>query len=237
MGIDELRQKRASLLGEMRTLADGEMDDEGVQAFDAKQAEVDELDKQIERLEKLEEQERSIEAPTTRAVKPSPVIAAKNRGDNEMRLWERWLRTGDEAIAREMRASNDTDMNVCTAADGGYAVPTGHYNQIIARRDEAALPMQVGVLRITGKGTTINVPVDNEADGEFVVTTEANAFDRDAPAINQVALTKLMYTKQIQLSYQLLQDEDSNLLTFISDFVGRGLAKTYNSLFITLSSR
>jgi hypothetical protein len=43
-----------------------------------------------------------------------------------------------------MKASNDTDMNVGTSADGGYAVPTGHYNGIIARLDEAALYGKLG---------------------------------------------------------------------------------------------
>jgi hypothetical protein len=37
----------------------------------------------------------------------------------------------------------------------------------------------------------------------------------------------------VKLSYQLLADEDSNLLEFLTDFVGRGLAKTHNSLLIT----
>jgi len=86
---------------------------------------------------------------------------------------------------------------------------------------------------IPGKGTTVNVTIDNEADGEFVVTTEANDFDRDAPALDTVAMTLLMYTKTIQLSYQLLEDEDSKLLAFISDWVGRGMSKTHNSLLLT----
>jgi HK97 family phage major capsid protein len=124
-------------------------------------------------------------------------------------------------------------MNIGTAADGQYLVPTGHYQGIIARRDEMALTPQIGVQTFTGKGTSIIVPVDDEGDGEFVVTTEANDFDLDAPATNKVTLTKLLYSKTIQLSYQLLQDEDSNLMEFLTNFVGRGLAKTHNSLLIT----
>lgn len=237
MDVNELRRNRATWIGEMKALHDGaegrDLNDDEQRSYDELRGKVDSADRQIKRAEEIEALGVDLRSAPGAAPKAPVVIAAKDRGDSELRMWERWLRTGDEGIAREMRASNDTDMNIGTAADGGYAVPTGHYNQIIARRDEAALPMQVGVMRITGRGTTINVPVDNEADGEFVATTEANAFDRDAPALAQVALTKLMYTKQIQLSYQLLGDEDSNLLDFISDFVGRGLAKTYNSLFIT----
>jgi len=124
-------------------------------------------------------------------------------------------------------------MNIAAPADGGYAVPTGHYQGIIARRDEDMLAPQLGVMNIPGRGTTVNVAIDNEADGEFVATTEANDFDRDAPAIDQKAMTLALYSKTIQLSYQLLEDEDSKLLQFLADFVGRGMAKTHNSLLLT----
>jgi HK97 family phage major capsid protein len=132
-----------------------------------------------------------------------------------------------------LRASNDTDMNIGTAADGGNLVPVGHYNSIIARRDEAALDMKLGVLDIPGVGTTVNVPVDNEADGEFVSTNEVAAFDRDAPAVDKVAMTLVKYSKKIELSYELLQDEDSKLMAFIENWVGRGMARTQNNLMVT----
>lgn len=137
------------------------------------------------------------------------------------------------AVAEEYRASNDTDMNIGTAADGGDLVPIGHYNGIIARRDEMALDNKIGVIDIPGVGTTVNVPIDNEADGEFVTAGEASAFDRDAPAVNKVAMTLVKYTKKIELSYELLQDETSRLLPFLENWVGRGMARTQNSLLIT----
>lgn len=237
MDVNEIRRNRATWIGEMKALHDGaegrDLTDDEQRSYDELHGKVKSADKQIKRAEEVEALSADLRsAPGTMPQAPA-VLPAKNRGDNELRLWERWLRTGDEGAARELRASNDTDMNIGTAADGGYTVPTGHYNQIIARRDEMAIPMQVGVTRITGNGTTINVPVDAEADGEFVSTNEASAFDRDAPALGTVALTKVKYTKQIQLSYELLEDEASNLLPFVTNWVGRGLAKTYNSLFVT----
>ena len=137
------------------------------------------------------------------------------------------------AVMEEHRASNDTDMNIGTAADGGDLVPVGHYNGIIARRDEMAIDTRVGVMDIPGQGTTVNVPIDIEADGEFVSTNEASAFDRDAPAVDQVAMTLVKYTKKIELSYELLQDEASRLLPFIENWIGRGMGRTQNSLLLT----
>jgi HK97 family phage major capsid protein len=46
-------------------------------------------------------------------------------------------------------------------------------------------------------------------------------------------MTLVKYTKRVELSHELMQDEDSALMTFLSDFVGRGMAKTHNSLLVT----
>lgn len=167
-------------------------------------------------------------------------------GDNFTKAYSRWIKTGDVGgvkhlvngessfgVTVSIKASNDTDMNVGTAADGGNAVPTGHFQQIVARRDDLMLATKLGVRNIPGKGTTVNVPIDNEADGEFVSTAEAAAQDRDAPALGTVAMTLAKYTKMVELSDELMIDEDSNLMTFLSDFVGRGMAKTHNSLLNT----
>lgn len=150
--------------------------------------------------------------------------------DEPIKSFAYFVKTGDEAA---FKASNDTTMNITTSADGGYAVPTGHYNGIIARRDDSLLAKTLGVRDIPGRGTTVNVPIDNEADGEFVSTAESAAFDRDAPALNTKAMTLVMYTKKVDLTYQLLDDEDSRLLAFLQDFIGRGMAKTHNNLLLT----
>ena len=223
--VIEMRRQRADLLDQARKLADGELTTETRAQADGLIAQADQLEKDIQREERLQEMLTAKLAPKHNKI---------GLGDNEERAFAHWLRTGDGGgLQQEQRASNATDMNIGTAADGQYLVPIGHYQGVIARRDEMALTPRIGVRSFVGKGTSIYVPVDNEADGEFVVTTEANEFDLDAPATDRVTLTKLMYTKQVKISYQLLQDEDSNLLEFLTDFVGRGLAKTHNSLLIT----
>jgi HK97 family phage major capsid protein len=45
--------------------------------------------------------------------------------------------------------------------------------------------------------------------------------------------TLVRYTKKIQLSWELMEDEDSKLMAFIENFIGRGLAKTHNNLLLT----
>jgi HK97 family phage major capsid protein len=67
-----------------------------------------------------------------------------------------------------IRASNATDMNITTAADGGNLVPTAFYDRIIARRDEMNLAAKLPLLRVpVGPGNSYEIPVDDEADGEL----------------------------------------------------------------------
>lgn len=175
---------------------------------------------------------------------PSKIAPAyiKSLGDTQEKAIAHWYRTGDLGAVKHLqvgeneiavKASNATDMNITTNADGGYAVPTGHYQGIIARMHEEALYQRLGCMPIPGKGTTVNVPVDNEDDGEWVATNEAATFDTDSPAIDQKPMTLVKYTKYIPMSVELLEDEDSQILSFVENWVGTGLARTHNNLLVT----
>jgi HK97 family phage major capsid protein len=159
----------------------------------------------------------------------------RDRADS---IFCRYIKTGDEGahaeLNQETRASNDTTLNITTAADGGDLVPVGHFQQIIARLRPQALYQQLGVMEIPGTGTTVNVPIDNEADdGAFVSTNESGNFDRDAPAVSKVAMALVKYTKKVDLTVELLRDEDSRLMQFLEQYVADGMAATLNNLLVT----
>lgn len=243
----ELRRQRAAVLDTAEAVISAAvsdnrgLSDEEMRQVEGYKAQADKLEEQAKLAEELGgmRSQREAQAPVQNV--EAPMVNAKTkRGDSMEKAFAYYVRTADpSALNAERRASNDTGVNITTAADGGYAVPTGHFNQIIARRDEQMLAPKLGVRMIVGKGTTVNVPLDAENDGEFVTKGEmgddnsTNAFDRDAPAMGTAAMTLVKYTKKIELTDEILEDEDSNLLAFIEDFVGRGMAKTHNSLLTT----
>jgi len=248
MNIAEMRRKLAELKAQAKALMDKagaekrDLLDEERSQIDALIAQAEALDADIRRAEKLEGFQ-GVTRPAGDEARRNPTTRT---ADSPMAVTLRYIRTGDVGAGAEMhaaaqeeyRASNDTSMNIGSSADGGYLVPTGHFNQIIARRDEMMLATALGVRLIPGVGTTVNVPVDDEADGEFIATAEqsdnhTNNFDRDAPALNRVQMTLAKYTKKIELTDELLLDNDSNLEAFLVDFVGRGMAKTHNNLLLT----
>ncbi len=240
----ELRQKAQGVMEAMRAVLDGAgegLTDEQRAQWDGLKAQHDKLMSQVA----IAEAQEALEATATRSAgtvvgaqggiggivegrkAPAVVLPESVR---EQRAAAHYLRTGD---ATELRAYNNTDMNIGTVADGGYAVPTGMYNGIIARRDETLLAPRLGVRQIPGQGLTVNVPIDDEADVLFTSLAEANQMAQDAPALNQKAFTLVKYAKYISLSWELLRDEDANLLAFVNDWIGRGIAATENNVMLT----
>jgi HK97 family phage major capsid protein len=241
----ELRQARAAKVDEMKamtTQAEVENRDftpEEQTKWDGIVTQVDGLDKRMERLEKLEKAEEATPAATQTQARKAPAFNKTRLGEvSEARAVASYIRSGDSRDLLEWRAANNTIANEGTAADGLNAVPTGHYQNIIAKRDETMLAGQLGVMRIPGTGLTVNVPTDAETDLAFAATNEqddnyAQTYERDWPALGTVAMTLLKYTKKIALTEELLEDEDSNLLAFVENFVGRSIAATHNSLLLT----
>jgi len=238
MNAAEMREKRSSLITEAKGLLSGDVTDEAQAKAQALIDQADALKAKIALAEKVEAETRELSQADTPANKPVVGMPAVNKiplGDSETRAMAHYVRTGDRSglAAGELRTSNDTSMNITTAADGGVLVPTGHYQGIIAKRDTIMLAPKLGVRNIPGQGTTVNVPVDNGTANIFVSVGESTAFDRDAPALAKVEMTLVTYTKRIELTYELMHDEDSKLMAFLDDYVGRALALTHNSLLLT----
>lgn len=168
-----------------------------------------------------------------------------------------YVRTGDRSGLRDMNIStdgeyamsiklpgmgelraNDTTMNVTTAADGQNVVPTGFAGQIAARMNEIRISTKLGCRQVPGVGTTVNFPYENADPNVFAATSEqadnhANNYERDAPTFGVKAFTLAKKTKKLELTEELLEDEDANLMAFIADHIGRAMGLTHNAMLLT----
>jgi len=139
---------------------------------------------------------------------------------------------------RERRAVDST-MNITTAADGGVTVPTGLAPTIAQRRNERMLAMVLGCQNIPGKGTTVNHTYENADPVVFATTSEqaddlsTNDYERDAMVLANKAFTLVKKTKKLNLTEELLEDNDENLMEAIADWIARNMATTHNSMLLT----
>lgn len=246
MNMQEMLEKRAILVTEMEALdkaardENRELNENEAKRWGELDSEFDALSRSIERAQSLEARRKTLGNSMGTLVgakggesREAPTVLKLGLGDSESRAMLHYVRTGDRGGLEESRAYNNTDMNITTPADGEVVVPVGMVQDIVARRDESILYPRLGVVRVPGKGTTVNYPIDNEADTLFLSEAESAAIDQDAPALSEKAFTLVKYAKYITLTWELLRDEDANLMSFINNWVGRGWAATHNNLLIT----
>jgi HK97 family phage major capsid protein len=197
--MNELLEKRAKIVEEMDALdakvrGEGrDMTPEEASEWDSLEAQYKTVDAQIERAKVLEGRKAVLAASAGTVVggdkRSAPAILKLGLGDTEQKAFCHYLRSGDKS-GLEQRAYNATDMNITTAADGEVLVPVGMVPDIVARRDETMLAPKLGVRRIPGKGTTVNYPIDNEADVLFLTEAESATIDPDSPALTEKAFTR-----------------------------------------------
>lgn len=253
----ELRAERSQILQEARNLvekAEAENRDftpEEQAEYDGKIAQAGTIGKRVERLESLPG-----DLPTV------PAINRTGLGDDVVKALGHYFRTGDTGGVRSMlnhqdeadnrgrpevelripshyeKRATDEIMNVAADGDGKSAIPVGFVNQIAARRAEVSLVDQLGCQLVPGRGTTVNYPYENADAVVFAATSEqvdalSNTFERDRPTLATKAFTLAKKTKKVELTEELLDDEDANLLGFLADHIGRAQGLTLNTLMLT----
>jgi HK97 family phage major capsid protein len=252
-------QESAEALVNQAEVEDRDFSEDEQRTYDAQLMELRGIDNRIERLEHVAENRQAVpQATQTRT--QGPVQLRIQRGDNEERAIAHFFRSGDlKAVSGltepdergrmgmvlhvptqfEQRAVVDSTINITTAADGKDAVPIGFAGQIAERKNEVMLAEKLGCERIPGKGTTVNYPYDNADPEVFEATSEqaddgsTNNYKRDAVVLGNKAFTLAKKTKKLQLTEEILEDEDANLLAFISKRIGRSIANTHNALLLT----
>lgn len=254
----ELRSQREKLIKEAGALIDlSEAEARGFTPeeqtkYDGLMQQAEELLKRAERAESHAGIEGMLEGRQAANLLRIP------RGDSENRAMAHYVRTGDAGGVKElafsegkdqgiqiripspaeMRAVTDSTMNITTAGDGGSLVPTGFVSKVAMRRGEIRLAEKLGCLPVPGKGTTVNYPYDAADAQDFVTKGEQSdahdvVYSRDAPQVSGKAFTLVKYTRKIDLTEELMDDEDVNLMDFIARKVGDMLGVTHNGLLLT----
>lgn len=170
--------------------------------------------------------------------------AVKGDGDDsQMAAFKHWMRTGDEIAARrELEEDTGVDANgqpyktalgETTGANGGYVVPVPYHNEIIAKRDEVAIPLRMGVKPLTTALASLAVPVENAKQSNFAIVAEAGSVDESEPTLDQVTITVYNWRRLLKVSTELFQDSTSNLDSYLASSIGRALGLTINAYCLT----
>lgn len=252
--VAEARQINDNPGGENRSLTSEQ--EARYQEIMGEGGEVDQVKADIARLEQLVSEERALNQSAgrqTRMQPDAPAVVSQlgetqeqamaafvrdERGGSFEVEWSAALEQRVRMGIMEQRAVTDSTLNITTGDDGGDLVPTGFVPQIVARKNERMLANVLGVRRVPGRGTTVEFPFENANPEPFGSTSEqaddhSNDYERDAPRFDKKLFTLGKYTKKLELTEELLDDEDASLLEFIANHIGRSIANTHNSLLLT----
>lgn len=150
-----------------------------------------------------------------------------------------WVRTGDDIAAKaelteDMDDTPGRDTRTAKAlavgsGSGSYVVPAGHAQQIFAARDAISWPRAMGVRIFNVNTETFDIPAETSTTSLFAATAEAGTYTSNDPTIGKNRVTLEKWTRAHKLSEELLADENSNILDFLMDVVGReiGLTESY----------
>lgn len=258
----ELRQRHAQSIEDVEKLVNQaevenrDFNEDEQKRYDDLMKESQGLRNRIERLEKM----AAVTPPENRGSRnQAPAVLNIPRGDNETRAIAHYIRSGDTSGVKELLSDEgrdglsvrltlpsaaelravDSTMNITTAADGGNVVPTTLAPRIAARMNERALHNVLGCTYIPGVGTTVNHAYENADPVVFATTSEqaddlsTNDYERDAMVLGQKAFTLVKKTKKLNLTEELLLDNDVNLMDAISNWISRNMATTLNSMLLT----
>lgn len=117
-----------------------------------------------------------------------------------------------------------------TASEGGALVPNDFYSGIVAKRDQMSIPRRAGARVFRTSRDILDIPVEDTSMTNFVKTAEEGSYDQNEPTFNTVQVNVYKFTKLIKISEELMEDEDANLDSFLTDAIGRSWALTENDL-------
>lgn len=223
--IQAERERRTALAKDTRNLLDTSTGDgnkwtpENQAKYDENVAEIERIDAAIERHQKVMDLTAD-EALSAQGVREH---AAGNRGgqepSNEMRLFDRWARGGDNAMSAEDWKQVNAAMSGNPAVNpeqGGYTVPTTLSKQILEALKAYGGMRQVADVFSTAGGEPMQYPTsDGTSEEGEIVAENQSATDQDASFGTKGLQVYKFSSKVVTVPWELLQDSTADIAGFI----------------------
>ncbi|CBJ37890.1 putative phage phi-c31 gp36-like protein [Ralstonia solanacearum CMR15] len=245
MTLAELKQKRAKIAAEMRSLNDniGEAawNDEQRSRWDTMRADLKKLDEQIEREEELRSAEqRYVETNADDLAKQARQAAADATGgatDDERRsaAFGRFLREGlGELSAEERRALQELRAQGASAPDkGGYTVPRTFLAKVVEQLVTYGGIASVMQNLTTDGGEPIEWPVALGVDEEGELLGEGDPASEDDIDFGTGSLgAHKLSSKVIRVSNELLSDSSIDIEAFLAGRIASRIGRAESRLLV-----
>ena len=234
--LSELRAKRSALALEMKDQLDTSAKTENrwspadQEKYDANLLEVDAIDKQIGNISDY------IEKFNTEATaeQEQESFNSKNSDSVARSLYNKYIRGGDKALtAQDWQTINNT-MSTTTSAQGGYSVQSEVAQTLIDALKLYGGMRAVSTVIATEQGNPLSFPTsDGTAEVGEILAENTTATGLD-PSFGTVAVNAYKFSsKVVAIPFELLQDSQIDVETFVNTRLVQRLARITNQMFTT----
>lgn len=239
--VVELKQERARLIGEARSILDTaeaanrDLEGQEVETYGRLDSEITALTNRIQR---QEEQDRRDREMAGRDDQPGGPADRDPGGEENLEDQFRALARGERKNVEISWNRGDVeraqrDLTKGTDTAGGHTVDqsfVGRLYEFLTER--SAIRQTNATVLTTGSGEPLLVPKVT-AHGSASIVAEGGTIGESDPTFGQVELGAFKYGQLIQLSSELVTDTAVNLLDFVARDAGRGLGEASGAHFVT----
>jgi HK97 family phage major capsid protein len=124
-----------------------------------------------------------------------------------------WMKTGQRNSALK------TDLQEGDATEGGYLVPDDMYAGIIGKRNELSVARRAGAMVIQTSRDVVNIPVEG-TQAAFAYSAEEAAYTASILEFDNVSVEVQKSTLLVKITEELLDDNATNLESWLTGYVG-----------------
>ena len=173
-----------------------------------------------------------VNEPKVEAGKMAAVVKSLGGDHDGGNAFKHWIRTGQmnyytKNNEQDWSATKTNALNEATGTEGGILVPEGLNATIIAKRDEMSVIRANGALVITTNLDTVQVPVEN-AQMTTAIVAESGSYVAAEPTFTSNSVTVYKFGNQLRLTDELLADNQTNLMPYLSNGLGRAFGLMEN---------
>jgi HK97 family phage major capsid protein len=239
VNVKDLREQRAKIVADARELISADnISAENEARFDSLMGEADKLKATIDREERALEAERDLAARVEIRAEREGVSRdhAADRGEVEVRAFNKWLRGGMEALDVEERSAmaERRAQSVGTTTAGGFTVPEGFYAVLTEALKAYGGVREVSTIISTATGNDMPMPTANDTSNKGAILAENTAVGEQDVEFGSKTLKAYKYTsKLIRVSYELMQDSAFDMNAYLGRALGERIARITNEHYTT----
>ena len=199
--------------------------------------ELQKADKLIEAMNETDRQIRNLEAFAARKAEfeNTPAVAeTKTSKQSRSDVFNKYLRYGMQELNREERyLLRGTNPQTTADSAGGYTIPEGWTGELDWAKQFVGEVENVARVFSTATGNTLPIPKVNDTAVDAALQTEGSATTVADMTFGNTDLSAYTYSTLVKVSKQLLQDEEVNLIGYLTELLGQRIARATNAALTT----